>query len=153
MEDNTNHGIKQLPTEIHKKNLKVQTQQKVHQKQDKDENKKRATLTFCSPNIRKLANLLKHTNINIAIKSTNTIQQHTKPKTLDKNLDYNISGIYKLTCNTCKMSYIGQTSTNLNQRYREHICYLRNNDPQHNDAAQSVGLLWTSDQLVAETSA
>ena len=23
---------------------------------------------------------------------------------------------------------------------------------QHNDAAQSVGLLWTSDQLVAETS-
>ena len=39
-------------------------------------------------------------------------------------------GTYKLTCNTCKMSYIGQTSRNLNQRYREHICYIRNNDPQ-----------------------
>jgi len=25
-------------------------------------------------------------------------------------------------------------------------------DVTHNDAAQSVGLLWTSDQLVAETS-
>jgi hypothetical protein len=28
------------------------------------------------------------------------------------------------------MSYIGQTSRNLNQRYREHIRYIRNNDPQ-----------------------
>ena len=49
---------------------------------------------------------------------------------IDKNQDYNKSGIYKLTCNTCKMSYIGQTSRNLNQKYREHIHYIRNNDPQ-----------------------
>jgi hypothetical protein len=28
------------------------------------------------------------------------------------------------------MSYIGQTSRNLNQKYREHIHYIRNNDPQ-----------------------
>jgi hypothetical protein len=28
------------------------------------------------------------------------------------------------------MSYIGQTSRNLNQRYRERIRYIRNNDPQ-----------------------
>jgi len=39
---------------------------------------------------------------------------------------------YKLTCNTCKMSYIGQTSRNLKQRYREHtsIRYTSNNNPQ-----------------------
>ena len=49
---------------------------------------------------------------------------------IDKNQDYNKSGIYKLTCNTCKMSYIGQTSRNLNQKYREHIRYITNNDPQ-----------------------
>jgi hypothetical protein len=41
-----------------------------------------------------------------------------------------MSGIYKLTCNTLKRSYIGQTSRNLNHRYREHIYYIRNNDPQ-----------------------
>ena len=46
---------------------------------------------------------------NTAFKNTNTIQQYTKPKMIDKNQDYNKSGIYKLTCNTCKMSYIGQT--------------------------------------------
>jgi len=67
---------------------------------------------------------------NTAFKNTNTIQQYTKPKTIDKNQDYNTSGIYRLTCNTCKMSYIGETSRNLNQRYREHIRYIRNNDPQ-----------------------
>jgi hypothetical protein len=72
----------------------------------------------------------KNTNINTAFKNTNTIQQYTKPKTIDKNQDYNTSGIYKFTCNTCKMSCIGQTSRNLNQRYREHIRYIRNNDPQ-----------------------
>jgi len=98
-------------------NLKVQIkQQKVHQTQDKDDNQKRATFSYYSPKIGKLTNLFKHTNINIAFKNTNTIQQYTKPKVLDKNQDYIMSGIYKLTCNTCKMSYIGQTSSNLNQR-------------------------------------
>jgi len=109
-------------------NLKVQMkQQKVHQTQ---ENKKWATFTYYSPKIRKLTNFFKHTKINTAFKNTNTIQQYTKPRTIDKNQDYNTSRIYKLTCNTCKMSYIGQTSRYLNQRYREHMRYIRNNDPQ-----------------------
>ena len=42
----------------------------------------------------------------------------------------NRSGVYKLTCKTGNMSYIGQTSRDLTQRYREHIRYIRNNDPQ-----------------------
>jgi hypothetical protein len=95
----------------------------VHQTQDKDENKKWATFTHYSPKIRKLTNLSKHTNINIAFKTPNTIQQYTKPKTIDKNQDYHTRGIYKLTCNTCKMSYTGQTSRYINQRYREHMLH------------------------------
>jgi hypothetical protein len=106
-------------------------QQKVHHTEDKDEKKGGGeTFTFYSPKIRKLTNLFKHANINVTFKNTNTVQQYTKPKTLNKNQDYNMSGIYKLTCNTCKMKYIGQTSRNLNQRYREHIHYVRSNDPQ-----------------------
>ena len=89
-----------------------------------------ATFTYHSPQIRKLSNLFKHSNIYIAFKSTNTLQHCTKPKTPDKNQEYNVSGTSKLTCNTCKMSYIGQTSKNLKQRYREHIYYIRNNNPQ-----------------------
>jgi len=41
-----------------------------------------------------------------------------------------MSGIYKITCNTCKLAYIGQTSRNLKQRYQEHIRYIWNDDPQ-----------------------
>jgi hypothetical protein len=45
--------------------------------------------------------------------------------------------LHVLHCNTCKMSYIRQTSTDLNQRYQEHIGYIRNNDP-HSAYAQHI---------------
>ena len=76
-------------------NLKTQMQQKIHQKQVEDEIKKWATFTYHSPQIRKLTKLIKHTDINITFKSTNTVQHCTKPKTPDKNQEYNMSGIYK----------------------------------------------------------
>ena len=41
-----------------------------------------------------------------------------------------MSGIYKLTCNMRKMLYVGPNSRKLNQRYRENLLYVRNNDPQ-----------------------
>jgi len=97
---------------------------------EKDNNKKWATFTFYSPKIKKLTNLFRQTNIHIAFKSTNTIQQYTKPKKPDENCEYNMSGIYRLACKTCERSYIGQTSRNLTQRHREHIHYIKNNDPQ-----------------------
>jgi hypothetical protein len=109
--------------------LKAQLQ-RTHQKCDKEENKKKGALfTYYSPRIRKLTSLFKHTNIRIAFRSINTIQQYTKPKTSNHNQEHK-SGIYKLTCNTCKLSYIGHTNRNLKQRYQEHIHYIRNNDPQ-----------------------
>ena len=39
------------------------------------------------------------------------------------------SGIYKITCKTCPKSYVGQTNRNLNLRFREHVRYIKNNDP------------------------
>jgi hypothetical protein len=35
-----------------------------------------------------------------------------------------------MVCKTFNKVYIGQTSGNLTLRFREHICYIRNNDPQ-----------------------
>ena len=64
--------------------LKTKIQHKAHIRTTKDENKKWATFTFHSPKVRQLTNLFKHTNINIAFKSTNTIQQSIKPKTQKK---------------------------------------------------------------------
>jgi len=42
-------------------------------------------------------NLFKHTNIGIAFKSTNTLQQLRKPKLTSNTQEKDKSGIYKLT--------------------------------------------------------
>jgi hypothetical protein len=39
------------------------------------------------------------------------------------------SGIYELTCNTCLHVYVEQTGRNLKQRYKEHIRYIKHNNP------------------------
>ena len=110
--------------------LKTQMQHKAKTNTIKDQNKKWATFTYHSSKIRKKTNLIKHTNIKIAFRSTNTIQQLTEPRKQDIIQDYNKSGIYKLTCKTCNKAYIGQTSRDLTKRHREHIRYIKNNDPQ-----------------------
>jgi len=43
---------------------------------------------------------------------------------------YDESGIYELTCNTCKLSYVGQTTCNLKLQYQEHLRYIKNNNLQ-----------------------
>ena len=53
-----------------------------------------------------------------------------KPNTSNSTPCYNKSGIYKLTCNTSKLAYVGQTSRNLKFRFQEHIRCIRNNNPQ-----------------------
>ena len=73
--------------------------------------------------------MLKHTNIQIAFKTTNTVQYLTLPTTHQNTTVQEKSAIYKLTCNTCKLTYIGQTSRSLQQRYKEHIRYIKH--PQH----------------------
>jgi hypothetical protein len=77
----------------------------------KEEKKTWITFTYYSPKIRKITNLLKNTNVRIAFKNTNTLQQSTKPKTNNRTPEHDKSGIYKLSCNTCHRSYIGQTNS------------------------------------------
>jgi len=43
---------------------------------------------------------------------------------------HNKWGIYQLTCNTCNLSYVSQTSLSLNIHFQEHIRYIRYNNPQ-----------------------
>jgi hypothetical protein len=91
-----------------------------------------ATFTHTSPHVRKITDLFKNTNVKVAFKSNNTIAQLTKPPTTTTPFPtpYNNSGIYSLTCDTCKQAYVGQTSRSLKIRYQEHIRYINNNDPQ-----------------------
>jgi phosphoribulokinase len=97
---------------------------------EKTKTKNGQTFTYYSPRIRKITKLFKHTNVGISFKSTNTIQQLTKPKLPSKSQEHDKSGIYKLICNTCQISYNGQTSRSLKQRYQEQIRYIRHSKPQ-----------------------
>ena len=115
-------------------NLKYQIQRNtICQKPNNKENensKKWATFSYHSPKIRKITNLFKHTDIKIAFKNNTTILQLIRPKNNNSTKIYNKSGIYKLTCKTCKQAYRIQTSWNVKQRYQEHIHYIKNHDPQ-----------------------
>jgi hypothetical protein len=56
----------------------TQTKQKQQEPKTKEQGKKWATFTYHSAKIRTITNLLKNTDIKIAFKTTNTIQQRMK---------------------------------------------------------------------------
>ena len=89
------------------------------------------TFTYSSPQVRKITNIFKHTNIRIAFKCSNTISQLSKPtnKTLAPT-PYDRYGIYALTCRTCNRAYVSQTSQSLKLRYKQHAHYIKSNNPQ-----------------------
>jgi hypothetical protein len=82
-------------------------------------NKIWVTFGFYSPNIRKVTNIFRNTNLKIAYRATNTIQSILK--THIQNYDeHTKSGIYSLKCNTCNKHYVGQTGRSLSARFSEH---------------------------------
>jgi hypothetical protein len=102
-----------------------------HTQNGKKHNKVWTTFTYHSPQIRKITNLFKNTNIGIAFKATTTIQRIKRPTTQIQTSEHEQSGIYKIICNTCHKSCVGQTSRNRNLRFREHVRYVKNNDPRY----------------------
>jgi len=88
------------------------------------------TFTYHSPKIRKITNLCQHTNIGIAFRNATTLHQLTKPKMPNQTPEHEESGVYKLNCNICHVSYIGQTNRNLKLGFQEHTRYIKHNEPQ-----------------------
>jgi hypothetical protein len=98
---------------LHRINLQTKHKNNHRQAEDNKANKAWTTFTYFSPQIRKITNLFKNTNVKIAFKNTNTLQQFIKPRFDNTTPEHEKSDIYKVTCNTCHMSYIGQTRRNL----------------------------------------
>jgi len=99
-------------------------------KENKDQtehtsNKKWVTFTYHSPLTRKVTNLFKNTEICIAFRASNTIYQQLVQKISNKNP----SGIYEIKYNTCGMNYVGQSGRPITTRHKEHIRYIKNNNP------------------------
>lgn len=113
--------------------LKQQIQHKIaHSTKSTNTNiiTKWATFTYITPHIRKIIKFFKYTNVKVTFICSNTISQLTISNTRNSTPSHDKSGIYKSTCNTCKLAYVGQTSQNLKLRYQEHLRYIRNNSPQ-----------------------
>jgi hypothetical protein len=70
--------------------------------------------------------LFKRTNLKVAFRATNTIQQQLN----EKQPYEDPSGIYKLKCNICNGACVGQSGRAINVRYKEHIKYIRTNNPK-----------------------
>jgi hypothetical protein len=108
-----NHIIHNLKEKLEDKKQKQQQQKPlIPTTQHK---KKWVTFTYHSPLIRKIKNLLKHSNLRIALQTTNTTFQQL----IEKPVLNNPSGIYKLNCNTCSRAYIGQSGTSIAVRHKE----------------------------------
>ena len=61
----------------------------------------------------------------VAFRPTNTVHQQ-----LAQNLKIPTpSGIYQLKCNTCNNAYVGQSGRPITIRHKEHLSYIRNNNP------------------------
>jgi len=93
------HHITKLRTQIQHKTQINTTKNSSDQKW--------ATFTYHSPKVRMITNLFKQTDLKIAFKSTNNLQQLTKRKSQDNTQEHDKSGIYKMTCKTCNKAYIG----------------------------------------------
>ena len=74
-----------------------------------------------------ISNIFKQSDIKIAYRTNNTIQNHLTYK--NQNSDkFSLSGVCKLTCPDCKKAYKGQTERNFTKRYNKHKCTFRKNN-------------------------
>jgi hypothetical protein len=85
-----------------------------------------ATFAYCGKEVLQITKLFKDTQLKIAFRTRNTINNILKHHTqTDK---YNNSGIYQMKCLDCPLKYIGQTGRAFNIRYKEHIHAIRSNN-------------------------
>jgi hypothetical protein len=111
--------IQNLKTRLKMKQKEPQQQNR--QNETTNAKKKWTVFTYFSPLVRKITNLFKQTQLRIAFRATNTIQQQLT----EKQIYADPSGIYKLKCNTCNRVYVGQSGSAIKIRYKEHIRYIR----------------------------
>ena len=69
--------------------------------------------------------LFKQSNLRIALLATNT----TYKQLTEKPTQNNPSGIYELKCNTYNRAYIGQSGGSIAVKHKEHVRYIRTNNP------------------------
>lgn len=88
--------------------------------QDPNNNKKYFAMTYLKGISNKLGSFFKKENINIAYQVNNNIKTLINNNINNESI-FNKNGIYKLTCKTCRLPYIGRTKRTFKERYKEHV--------------------------------
>ncbi|XP_049832300.1 uncharacterized protein LOC126272991 [Schistocerca gregaria] len=99
---------------------------------------KYVSLPFVGKLSYKIANLFRGTDIKISYYTNNKIKDKAIHNIKNNTKPYNQSGIYKLNCNSCPKTYIGQTGRNFSIRFREHMDALRLKNLHKSTFAQHV---------------
>ena len=102
--------------------------------------KKWATFTYIGKETTYITNLLKNTDLKIAMRTNNSIQKilmHNKQLT-NKADKYTPSGVYKLTCPDCNKTYVGQTGGKFLARFNENKATFRTNSQNSNFAKHLI---------------
>jgi len=114
------HGLKtRLINRKRQKQKQTQQQQEIITPRDKWVN-----FTYFSQLVRRITNLFRRTRLRIASSATNKIQQQLNTA---KQARDDPSDIYSLKFNTCNKVYVGQSSSAIGVRFKEHIRYIKSN--------------------------
>jgi len=93
-----------------------------------------------------VTNLFKQSNLRIALWATNTTYQQLTEKLAQNNP----SGIYELKCNTSNKAYIEQSGGFIAVRHKEHVRYIRTNNPTSAYALLTYSLLTPWSRVLLE---
>ena len=93
-----------------------------------------------------MTNLFKQSNLRIALWATNTTYQQLTEKLAQNNP----SGIYELKCNTSNKAYIEQSGGFIAVRHKEHVRYIRTNNPTSAYALLTYSLLTPWSRVLLE---
>jgi hypothetical protein len=96
------HFLQNLTQKYLKNNIITYAQRSQHYTENMGD------FTFHSPLIQKLKNLFRNTDLKTTLRITNTIHSILHTRT-DNTVTQHQRGIYKMKCQACKRSYIGQT--------------------------------------------
>jgi hypothetical protein len=89
-----------------------------------------SSLTYVGKEVNPIARTLRKFNVNVALKSRNTLGKWLKSKQASPNTDnekYEACGVYNITCRSCRNAYIGQTGRSFKIRFKEHVSDIANN--------------------------
>jgi len=120
-----NHTLQQI---VYTNGYDISTAKNVLNKKNanmekKDNNKKIHWLkfTYIGKETRAVTKAFRNTNVNITFSTNNTINNLLRARLHTTKDKYDNSGIYQLTCPTCRKKYIGQTDSSFTTRFREHF--------------------------------